>query len=104
MEGCSAKDDDDDDDTQQQKKCILRCAELYSITPAPFPNQRADILQMHWYNNSNDMFQVRPEHGTDPIKSFSAYIRVKSSLHLEDDPLGAFRFRYLHFSSSAPVH
>jgi hypothetical protein len=63
-EGCSANDDDDDDDTQQKR--ILRCTELYSITPAPFPNQCADILQIHLYNRS-DMFQVRPGHGTDPI-------------------------------------
>ena len=33
--------------------------------PAPFPNQDADILQMHFYNNS-DTFQVWPGHGTDP--------------------------------------
>jgi len=71
-EGCSAKDDDDDYDdddddyAHQQQKCILWCAELYSITAAPFPNQRADILQMHWYSSS-DMLQVRSGHGTDPI-------------------------------------
>jgi hypothetical protein len=62
--GCNTN--DDDDDTQQQHNCVLWCDELYSIAPAPFPNQRADILQMR-FCNSSDRIQLWPGHGTDPI-------------------------------------